>query len=76
MVGDSIQFKLLSTSSDVRNLRVLSVAYFIYLLLFSGLEYSLTFLVHQRFQYTRLERADELPTLHTVFIRIKRMQIK
>lgn len=33
----------------------MSVAYFIYLFLFSGLEYSLTFLVHQRFHYTRSE---------------------
>lgn len=41
--------------SELRNLRLMSVAYFIYLFLFSGLEYSLTFLVHQRFHYTRSE---------------------
>jgi len=40
---------------ELRNLRLMSVAYFIYLFLFSGLEYSLTFLVHQRFHYTRSE---------------------
>lgn len=38
---------------DLFNLRLMSVAYFLYLFLFSGLEYSLTFLVHQRFNYTR-----------------------
>ena len=31
----------------------MSIAYFLYLFLFSGLEYSLTFHVHQRFNYTR-----------------------
>ena len=31
----------------------MSITYFLYLFLFSGLEYSLTFLVHQRFNYTR-----------------------
>ena len=39
--------------SDVRSLRRLGLGYFLYLFLFSGLEYSLTFLTHQRFKYTR-----------------------
>ena len=39
--------------TELSRLRMMSAAYFLYLLLFSGLEYSLTFHVHQRFQYTR-----------------------
>jgi len=38
---------------DRKTLQVMGVAYFLYLLLFSGLEYSLTFLCHQMFNYTR-----------------------
>lgn len=38
---------------DLRNLRLLGAVYFLYLFLFSGLEYSLSFLVHQRHHYTR-----------------------
>lgn len=38
---------------DLRSLRLLGLCYFLYLFLFSGLEYSLTFLTHQRFNYTR-----------------------
>lgn len=40
-------------SADLRHLRILGLSYFLYLFLFSGLEYSLTFLTHQRFSYTR-----------------------
>jgi len=39
--------------ADRQNLQVMGVVYFLYLLLFSGLEYSLTFLCHQVFNYTR-----------------------
>ena len=39
--------------SDTAHLRRLGLGYFLYLFLFSGLEYSLTFLTHQRFKYTR-----------------------
>lgn len=35
------------------NLRWMSFSYFLYLMLFSGLEQTLTFLLYQRFQYTR-----------------------
>ena len=38
---------------DLWYLRLLGLGYFLYLFLFSGLEYSLTFLTHQRFKYTR-----------------------
>lgn len=44
------------SSIDLGNLRLMSAAYFIYLFLFSGLEYSLTFLVHQRFHYTSMDQ--------------------
>ena len=35
------------------DLRWMSFSYFLYLMLFSGLEQTLTFLLYQRFQYTR-----------------------
>lgn len=38
---------------DLQNLKTLGLAYFLYLFLFSGLEYTLSFLTHQRFQFTR-----------------------
>ena len=43
----------ISNCADLSNLRLMGITYFLYLFLFSGLEYSLTFLVHQRFSYTR-----------------------
>jgi len=62
------------SSSELRNLRLMSVAYFIYLFLFSGLEYSLTFLVHQRFHYTRSEIipwGDVWPSMHCTVTMLK-----
>ncbi|ELW62763.1 major facilitator superfamily domain-containing protein 10 isoform X1 [Tupaia chinensis] len=37
-------------------LRRLGLVYFLYLFLFSGLEYTLSFLVHQRFQFSTLQQ--------------------
>ncbi|XP_073094071.1 major facilitator superfamily domain-containing protein 10 isoform X3 [Manis javanica] len=37
-------------------LRRLGLAYFVYLFLFSGLEYTLSFLTHQRFQFSSLQQ--------------------
>ncbi|XP_078223800.1 major facilitator superfamily domain-containing protein 10 isoform X3 [Callithrix jacchus] len=42
------------------SLRRLGLVYFIYLFLFSGLEYTLSFLTHQRFQFSR----DDSPNPH------------
>ncbi|XP_036709604.1 major facilitator superfamily domain-containing protein 10 isoform X3 [Balaenoptera musculus] len=38
------------------SLRLLGLVYFLYLFLFSGLEFTLSFLVHQRFQFSSLEQ--------------------
>ncbi|KAI4585970.1 hypothetical protein MJG53_020595 [Ovis ammon polii x Ovis aries] len=38
------------------SLRGLGLVYFLYLFLFSGLEFTLSFLVHQRFQFSRVEQ--------------------
>ncbi|XP_057358006.1 major facilitator superfamily domain-containing protein 10 isoform X1 [Manis pentadactyla] len=38
------------------SLRRLGLAYFLYLFLFSGLEYTLSFLTHQRFQFSSLQQ--------------------
>ncbi|XP_048220163.1 major facilitator superfamily domain-containing protein 10 [Perognathus longimembris pacificus] len=38
------------------SLRRLGLAYFLYLFLFSGLEYTLSFLAHQRFQFSSLQQ--------------------
>ncbi|ERE89774.1 nucleolar protein 14 [Cricetulus griseus] len=40
----------------LRSLRRLGLVYFLYLFLFSGLEYTLSFLVHQRFQFSSLQQ--------------------
>uniref|UniRef100_A0A3B4GKZ0 Major facilitator superfamily domain containing 10 n=1 Tax=Pundamilia nyererei TaxID=303518 RepID=A0A3B4GKZ0_9CICH len=39
-------------SRNMQSLRVLGLVYFCYLFLFSGLEFTLSFLTHQRFQFT------------------------
>ncbi|KAJ7329945.1 hypothetical protein JRQ81_016119 [Phrynocephalus forsythii] len=43
-------------SSSKENLKTLGLVYFLYLFLFSGLEYTLSFLVHQHFQFSSLEQ--------------------
>lgn len=40
----------------LRNLRRLGLVYFLYLFLFSGLEYTLSFLAHERFQFSSLQQ--------------------
>ncbi|XP_036056652.1 major facilitator superfamily domain-containing protein 10 isoform X2 [Onychomys torridus] len=40
----------------LRSLRRLGLVYFLYLFLFSGLEYTLSFLAHQRFQFSSLQQ--------------------
>ncbi|CAB1319538.1 unnamed protein product [Coregonus sp. 'balchen'] len=39
-----------------KNLKVLGFVYFTYLFLFSGLEFTLSFLTHQRFQFTSMQQ--------------------
>nr|XP_058922021.1 major facilitator superfamily domain-containing protein 10 isoform X4 [Kogia breviceps] len=41
------------TGVRLGSLRLLGLVYFLYLFLFSGLEFTLSFLVHQRFQFSR-----------------------
>ncbi|XP_011372096.1 major facilitator superfamily domain-containing protein 10 isoform X2 [Pteropus vampyrus] len=41
------------TGDRLRHLRRLGLVYFLYLFLFSGLEFTLSFLAHQRFQFSR-----------------------
>ncbi|NWW91807.1 MFS10 protein, partial [Rhynochetos jubatus] len=40
----------------IKNLKILGLAYFLYLFLFSGLEYTLSFLTHQRFQFSSMQQ--------------------
>ncbi|TSM85943.1 Major facilitator superfamily domain-containing protein 10 [Bagarius yarrelli] len=40
----------------MRNLKVLGLVYFTYLFLFSGLEFTLSFLTHQRFQFSSMQQ--------------------
>ncbi|XP_012667719.1 major facilitator superfamily domain-containing protein 10 isoform X4 [Otolemur garnettii] len=44
------------TGDRLSSLRRLGLVYFLYLFLFSGLEYSLSFLAHQRFQFSSLQQ--------------------
>ncbi|KAM6150900.1 major facilitator superfamily domain-containing protein 10 isoform 1-T2 [Erethizon dorsatum] len=57
-----LQFAAVANSQNppsvdrLRSLRRLGLVYFLYLFLFSGLEYTLSFLAHQRFQFTSLQQ--------------------
>ncbi|KAM8803103.1 major facilitator superfamily domain-containing protein 10 [Rhynchonycteris naso] len=44
------------TGDRLSHLRRLGLVYFLYLFLFSGLEYTLSFLAHQRFQFSSLQQ--------------------
>ncbi|XP_053528372.1 major facilitator superfamily domain-containing protein 10 isoform X5 [Artibeus jamaicensis] len=44
------------TGDSLSHLRRLGLVYFLYLFLFSGLEYTLSFLAHQRFQFSSLQQ--------------------
>lgn len=50
-------------SAGLGSLRLLGLVYFLYLFLFSGLEFTLSFLVHQRFQFSRWECGAPARTL-------------
>ncbi|XP_078250235.1 major facilitator superfamily domain-containing protein 10 isoform X3 [Pogona vitticeps] len=53
------QFSVVSQrmeSPSKENLKILGLVYFLYLFLFSGLEYTLSFLVHQHFQFSSMEQ--------------------
>lgn len=41
--------------TDLKVLRKVGIAYTLYMFLYSGLEFTLSFLVHSRFNYDRLE---------------------
>lgn len=41
---------------DIKKLRTLGSVYFIYLFLYSGLEFTLTFLTHNKFGYTSMQQ--------------------
>ncbi|CAK8690461.1 unnamed protein product [Clavelina lepadiformis] len=43
-------------TAKAHSLRLLGVVYFLYLFLFSGLEFTLTFLAHRRFSFTRMDQ--------------------
>lgn len=45
--------------TGMQKLQVLGLVYFCYLFLFSGLEFTLSFLTHQRFHFTRYELKDK-----------------
>ncbi|XP_068594596.1 major facilitator superfamily domain-containing protein 10 [Brachionichthys hirsutus] len=44
------------TKERMQKLQVLGLVYFCYLFLFSGLEFTLSFLTHQRFQFTSMQQ--------------------
>lgn len=43
-------------STDLVNMRKIGLAYFLYLFFYSGLEFTLTFLTHNRFQYNSMQQ--------------------
>ncbi|NWU61997.1 MFS10 protein, partial [Pterocles burchelli] len=44
------------SEGNLQNLKILGLTYFLYLFLFSGLEYTLSFLTHQRFQFSSMQQ--------------------
>ncbi|NXG21702.1 MFS10 protein, partial [Grallaria varia] len=44
------------SKENLQNLKILGLAYFLYLFLFSGLEYTLSFLTHQRFHFSSMQQ--------------------
>ncbi|XP_008937630.1 PREDICTED: major facilitator superfamily domain-containing protein 10, partial [Merops nubicus] len=44
------------SAENFQNLKILGLVYFLYLFLFSGLEYTLSFLTHQRFQFSSMQQ--------------------
>ncbi|KAM6261319.1 major facilitator superfamily domain-containing protein 10 isoform 2-T4 [Porphyrio hochstetteri] len=44
------------SDKNLQNLKILGLVYFLYLFLFSGLEYTLSFLTHQRFQFSSMQQ--------------------
>lgn len=50
------QGKEAPSDQNLQNLKLLGLAYFLYLFLFSGLEYTLSFLTHQRFQFSSMQQ--------------------
>ncbi|NP_001088384.1 major facilitator superfamily domain containing 10 L homeolog [Xenopus laevis] len=44
------------STENLQKLRLLGMVYFLYLFLFSGLEYTLSFLTHQRFQFSSMQQ--------------------
>lgn len=46
--------------TEMQKLQALGLVYFCYLFLFSGLEFTLSFLTHQRFHFTRYEVIDKV----------------
>ncbi|KAL0979619.1 hypothetical protein UPYG_G00187380 [Umbra pygmaea] len=44
------------SKEKMQNLKLLGLIYFTYLFLFSGLEFTLSFLMHQRFQFTSMQQ--------------------
>lgn len=55
----AIRFAL-SLNVDLEKLRVLGRVYFLFLFLYSGLEYTLTFLTHLRFNYNAAQQGKML----------------
>ncbi|NXI45778.1 MFS10 protein, partial [Galbula dea] len=44
------------SEKNLQSLKILGLVYFLYLFLFSGLEYTLSFLTHQRFQFSSMQQ--------------------
>lgn len=55
LLGSGPLMPLPRSPPGLSQLRRLGLVYFLYLFLFSGLEYTLSFLTHQRFQFSRWE---------------------
>ncbi|KAJ8936494.1 hypothetical protein NQ314_012358 [Rhamnusium bicolor] len=57
-IKDLFQFTAVTgiTKENLKNLRKLGIVYFVYLFIYSGLEFTLTFLTHHVFNYTSMQQ--------------------
>ena len=56
---------------DLKNLQGIGMAYFLYLFLYSGLEFTLTFLTHNRFDYDRYSNKTVYANLQSQSLWVK-----
>lgn len=73
-LNDLFQFQAVSDikPSDLAQLRRLGIVYFVYLFIYSGLEFTLTFLTHHTFNYNSMQQGWMFFVIGNLYVFIKR----